>query len=91
MYLKRMIHLIESLNYVVMYYTDLCTHWLLYAYVFKRKRHTLDCFNKSEAFSLSLFLSSVFHTFYFHLSQDSVTKTVECGLGSYVKAKNMTF
>ncbi len=74
MYLKRMIHLIESVNYAVMYYTDSCTHWLLYAYVFKRKMHTLDCFNKSEAFSLSLFLSSVFHTFYFHLSQDSVTQ-----------------
>ncbi len=67
-----MIHLIESLNYAVMYYTDLCTRWLLYEYVFKRKIHTLDCFNKSEAFILSLFLSSVFHTFYFHLSQDSV-------------------
>ncbi len=57
----------------------------------REKMHTLDCFNKSEAFSLSLFLSSVFHTFYFHLSQDSVTKTVECGHGSYVKAKKMTF
>ncbi len=73
------------------YYTDLCTRWLLYAYVFKRKIHTLDCFNKSEAFILSLFLSSVFHTFYFHLSQDSVTQTVECGHGSYVEAKKMTF
>ncbi len=47
-----MIHLIESLNYAVMYYKYSCTHWLLHTYLFKRKMHTLDCFNKSEAFSL---------------------------------------
>ncbi len=69
-----MINLIESLNYAVMYYTDLCTRWLLYTYIFKKKMHTLDCFNKSEAFSLSLFLSSVFHILFSFVSGLCYTK-----------------
>ncbi len=86
-----MIHLIESLNYAVMYYTDSCTRWLLYAYVFKRKMHTLDCFNKSEALICRSSCHQSFTHFIFIRLRTLLHKTVECGHGSYVKAKKMTF
>jgi len=79
MYLKWMINLIESLNYAVMYYTDSCTHWLLYTY--SRKMHTLDCFNKSEAFSLS-------HILFSFVSGLCYTKPLSVDMAPMWKLKN---
>ncbi len=61
------------------------------AYVFKRKMHTLDCFNKSEALICRSSCHQSFTHFIFICLRTLLHKTVECGHGSYVKAKKMTF
>ncbi len=83
-------HLIESLNYAVMYYTDLCTRWLLYAYVFKRKIRSIVLINLKLLFCRSSCHQSFTH-FIFICLRTLLHKTVECGHGSYVEAKKTIF